>query len=60
MHITMKNTVLASDCYGLLDRAMAAIASRVLQDFSIVTNSDHSLVVDKNKFRIAKEGNPLL
>ena len=60
MRITMKNTVLTSDCYGLLERAMAVNASRVLQDFSIVTNSDHSLVVDKNKFRIVKEDNPLL
>ena len=54
MHITIKNTALTSDRYGLSDRTTAAIALSVLQDFGIVTNYDHSLVVDKNKIRRAK------
>ncbi|XP_065640071.1 uncharacterized protein LOC136072702 [Hydra vulgaris] len=57
MRITIKNTALTSDRYGLSDRATAAIASSVLQDFCIVTNYDPSLVVDKNKIRRAKGTN---
>ena len=54
MRIIMKNTALTSDRYGLSDRATAAITSCVLKDFGIVTNYDHSLVVDKNKIRRAE------
>lgn len=55
--IKLKSTALASDRYGVSDRATAAIASSLLQDIGIVTNEDFSQVVDKNKVRKEKERN---
>ncbi|KAL4720604.1 hypothetical protein ACJJTC_006946 [Scirpophaga incertulas] len=54
MRINLKSTALTSDRYGVSDRATAAIASSVLQDFDVVTNSDNSQVVDKCKIRREK------
>ncbi|KAJ8870255.1 hypothetical protein PR048_029276 [Dryococelus australis] len=54
MRIKLKNTGLTSDRFGLSDRATAAIASSVLQDFGIETNDDHTHVSDKNKLRREK------
>ena len=53
----MRITALTSDRYGLSDRATAAIPSSVFSNFGIVTNYNHSLVVDKNKIRRAKVEN---
>lgn len=57
MRIKLKNTALTSDRFGLSDRATAAIASSVLQDFGIVTDVDHTKVIDKNKLRREKSVN---
>lgn len=55
MRIRLKSTALLSDRYGVSDRATAAIASSVLHDFGLVTDSDVSHVVDKNKVRREKQ-----
>lgn len=54
MRINLKSTALTCDRYGVSDRATAAIASSVLQDVGVVTNSDNSQVVDKCKIRREK------
>ena len=41
----------ACDRHGVSDRAAAAIASAVLQDFGIISNEDPSAVIDRNKVR---------
>lgn len=51
MRVKLKNTTLTSDRFGVYDRATAAIASSVLKDFGIITENEHSNVVDKNKIR---------
>lgn len=55
MRIKLKSTALVSDRYGLSDRATAAVASSVLHDFGIITDSDSSHVIDKNKIRRDKK-----
>lgn len=57
MRIKLKNTALTSDRFGLSDRATAAVASSVLQDFGIITDYDHTNVIDKNKLRREKSLN---
>lgn len=54
MRIQLKNTALASDRFGVSDRATAAIASSVLHDFGLATKEDDSLIIDKNKVRREK------
>lgn len=54
MRVKMCATALNSDRFGLSDRATAAIASSVLQDIGIVTDTDSSYVVDKCKIRREK------
>jgi hypothetical protein len=48
-----KLSTLAQSCdrYGVSDRAGAAIATSVLQDFGIVTPEDNVSVIDRNKLR---------
>lgn len=46
MRIKLKSTALSCDRFGVSDRAAAAIASSVLKDVGIVTNDDHSHVID--------------
>jgi len=41
----------ACDRYGISDRSAAALASAVLQDFGLITESDSVNVVDRNKVR---------
>lgn len=53
----IKNTVLTSDRFGVSDKATTAIASSVLQDFGILTDDDHSYVINKNKLRRDKRVN---
>lgn len=57
MRIKLKNTALTCDRFGISDRAAAAVASSVLKDVGIVTNDDHSHVVDKSKIRREKKLN---
>uniref|UniRef100_A0A1B6CMK4 Uncharacterized protein n=1 Tax=Clastoptera arizonana TaxID=38151 RepID=A0A1B6CMK4_9HEMI len=49
MRIQLKNTALASDRFGVSDRATAAIASSVMHDVGLATKEDDSLIIDKNK-----------
>ncbi|XP_050514600.1 uncharacterized protein LOC126889917 [Diabrotica virgifera virgifera] len=54
MRIQLKNTALASDRFGVSDRATAAIASSVMHDVGLATKEDDSLIIDKNKVRREK------
>lgn len=49
MRLRLDNTVLVSERYGVSSRATAAIASSVMQDLGLISESDASLVTDKNK-----------
>ena len=51
MRIQLSATALNSDRFGVSDRATAVIASSVLQDVGMITNTDSSYVVDKCKIR---------
>lgn len=55
MRVKLTNTALTSDRFGVSDRATAAIASSLLQDFGIITETEHSNVIDKNKIRRGKK-----
>lgn len=47
----LPNLARTCDRYGLSDRAAAAVASAVLQDFGIVTSENISNVIDRSKLR---------
>lgn len=55
MRLSLHSTALVSDRFGISDRATAAIASSVLFDLGMVSESDTSLVIDKNKIRREKQ-----
>ncbi|GBM31501.1 hypothetical protein AVEN_141197-1 [Araneus ventricosus] len=55
MKIQLKSTALLSERYAVFDRSAAAIASSVLHDIVLITDSDVSHVVDKNKIRRGKQ-----
>lgn len=55
MRVGFKATALANDRYGVSDRATAAIASSVLKDMGIVSQSDKSFVIDRHKIRRERE-----
>nr|CAD7445688.1 unnamed protein product [Timema bartmani] len=57
LRIKLKSTALTSDRYGVADRATVASASSLLQDIGVVSNSDYTHIVDKNKLRREKECN---
>lgn len=57
MRINLQTTSLAGDRFGVNDQATAAIASSVLQDYSIINDADTSQVIDKNKIRRGKTQN---
>lgn len=57
MRLKLKNTALASDRFGVLDRATAAIASSVLHNLGLPTKENASLTIDKNKVRRDKDSN---
>lgn len=57
IRVKLKNTALTSDHFGLSDRPTAAVASSLLQDFSIVADEDNTYVVDKNKLKREKSVN---
>lgn len=54
MRVKLGATALNSDRLGVSDRATALIASSVLQDFGIITETDPSSVIDKSKIRRGK------
>lgn len=47
----LENTARASERHAVSDRAVAEIASAVLQDFGVVTAEDSSEVIDRSKIR---------
>ena len=47
----LKNTAMASERHAVSDRAVAEIASAVLQDYGIVSAEDSSEVIDRSKIR---------
>lgn len=55
MRVQLKSTAILSNRYGVSDRATAAIASSVLHDFGVITDSHSSSVIDKNKIRREKQ-----
>lgn len=55
MRLSLSATALTSDRFGVSDRATAAIASSVLKDVGLVTDSNTSLIVDRSKIRREKE-----
>lgn len=57
MRIKLKTTALHCDRYGVSDRAAAAIATSVLEDIGLVTETDTSKVVDRYKIRREKSRN---
>lgn len=54
MRVQLQATALISDRYNVSYRATAAIASSVLQDFDLITETDASHVVDQSKIRREK------
>ena len=55
MHIKVKNIALTCYSFRILDRAAVAVVLSVLKNLRIVTNDDHSHVVDKYKIRRGKK-----
>ena len=51
MRTSLPNLAMEVDRYGISDRAAAAIATAVLVDLGLVTEDDHSKVIDKNKIK---------
>ncbi|GBM85591.1 hypothetical protein AVEN_38364-1 [Araneus ventricosus] len=49
MRLGLLSTPVVGDRCGVSDRAMAAIASRVLHDVGLITSNNSDSVVDKNK-----------
>lgn len=54
MRLTLQSTSLNCDRYGVSDRAAAAIASSVLEDIGVISETDTSLVIDRHKIRREK------
>ncbi|XP_053967743.1 uncharacterized protein LOC128869586 [Anastrepha ludens] len=54
MRINLPETAVISDRFGVSERATAAIATSVLKDLQIVTDTDLTFVIDKNKIRREK------
>lgn len=55
MRIKLKSTALVSDRFGLSDRAIAAVASSLLEDVGLITTSDVHLTIDRSKVRREKK-----
>ena len=51
MKVKLPAVALASDRFGISDRAAAIITSAVLQDFGIVHEGDVTQLIDRNKIR---------
>ena len=48
---SLSNTIKAADRYGISDRALADVLSNFLVDLEMVTETDTSMVIDRNKIR---------
>ena len=48
-HYQLRNLAVMCDRYQISDRAGAAIANAVLQDYGIITPDENSLIIDRNK-----------
>lgn len=55
MRLSLPNLAMVCDRYGISDRAGAAVASAVLNDFNIICDADTSKIVDRNKVRRERE-----
>ena len=51
----LDNLAVICDRYKVSDRAGAAIANAVLQNYDVITSEDNDLVIDKNKLRRARD-----
>lgn len=51
MRMNLNNVALISDRFGISDRGAAALSSAVLKDFSLVSDSDRSKIIDRSKIR---------
>ena len=51
MRVPLTNLAREADRFGISNRAAAAIATAVLIDLGVVTNTDQSKVIDKNKLK---------
>jgi hypothetical protein len=51
MRVQLPNLAKEADRFGISDCAAASLATAVLVDFGIVTQTDQSHVIDKNKVR---------
>jgi len=49
------NLAMMSERYQLSDRASAAVANAALKDAGLITDSDKTYVIDKNKLRRERE-----
>ncbi|KAF2902185.1 hypothetical protein ILUMI_04002 [Ignelater luminosus] len=54
IRIKLSATALTSDQFGLSDRAVAVVASSMLEDVGLIFNKDFSLVVDRKRIRREK------
>ncbi|GBN70785.1 hypothetical protein AVEN_174888-1, partial [Araneus ventricosus] len=54
MRLGLPSTAVVGDRFGVSDRAVAAIASRVFHDVGLITSNNSDLVVDENKLRREK------
>lgn len=54
MRISLSNTVLISDRYGMSCRETAAITSAVLKDVGMITDENSSFVINKSKIQRSK------
>lgn len=55
MRYKLTTTAMIIDRYGVSDRAMAAIASSVMDDLGLICDSDMSQVIDRSKIRREKD-----
>ncbi|KAI6657810.1 hypothetical protein LOD99_552 [Oopsacas minuta] len=51
-HNQLRNLAIMCDRYQISDRAGAAIANAVLQDYGIITQEEDSQIIDRNKLRV--------
>ncbi len=51
MRLSLPNTAINADRFGVSDRAAAAIATGVLQDMGLVSEEHREMVIDKAKVR---------
>lgn len=47
--ISLFNTAIVCDRYGISDRPAAAVATAILQDVGLINEADTSLVIDRHR-----------